>query len=93
MFQRRPKIRRRHCGNIGQHGVEFVQRQAVEVGVVDTTGAGDAFCGSLAARLSQGDDLDAAVRWAAAAGALATTTAGAVRAQPYRTAIESLLGH
>ena len=40
---------------------------------IDTTGAGDAFCGNLAARLAAGDDLDLAVRWASAAGALATT--------------------
>ena len=38
------------------------------VDVVDTTGAGDAFCGSLAARLAAGDELLDAVRWAAAAG-------------------------
>ena len=58
---------------------------------VDTTGAGDAFCGSLAARLSQGDGIDDAVRWAAAAGALATTVHGAVPAQPRRDQIEALL--
>ena len=49
---------------------------------VDTTGAGDAFCGALGARLAAGDDLRAAVRWAAAAGALATTTVGAVPSLP-----------
>lgn len=58
---------------------------------VDTTGAGDAFCGSLAARLAAGDTIAAAVRWAAAAGALATTVHGAVPAQPTRGRIEALL--
>ena len=62
-----------------------------EVDVVDTTGAGDAFCGSLAARLAAGDDLSTAVRWAAAAGALATTKVGAVPAQPTAEAIRALL--
>ena len=56
---------------------------------VDTTGAGDAFCGSLCARLAAGDELLAAARWAAVAGALATTAAGAVPAQPTAAAIEA----
>ncbi len=61
------------------------------VDVIDTTGAGDAFCGSLAARLAAGDPLAVAVRWAAAAGALATTVPGAVPAQPRADAIRDLL--
>jgi ribokinase len=61
------------------------------VDVIDTTGAGDAFCGSLAARLAAGDPLTVAVRWAAAAGALATTVPGAVPAQPRAEAIRELL--
>ena len=40
------------------------------VSPVDTTGAGDTFCGSLCARLAAGDDLVVALRWAAAAAAL-----------------------
>ena len=62
-----------------------------QVEVVDTTGAGDAFCGSLAARLAAGDELHDAVRWAAAAGALATTIVGAVPAQPTADRIRELL--
>jgi ribokinase len=61
------------------------------VDVVDTTGAGDAFCGALCARLAAGDELLDAVRWGAAAGALATTVTGAVPAQPSAEAIRSLL--
>jgi ribokinase len=64
---------------------------AMAVDTVDTTGAGDAFCGSLAARLAAGDELAAAVRWATAAGALATTVHGAVPAQPTAAAIRALL--
>ena len=59
--------------------------------VVDTTGAGDAFCGALAARLAAGDDLPTAVRFAAAAGALATTRHGAVPAMPAGDQIAALL--
>jgi ribokinase len=58
---------------------------------VDTTGAGDAFCGMLASRLARGDAIPDAVRWAAAAGALATTVAGAVPSIPTEQAVAALL--
>jgi ribokinase len=45
--------------------------------VVDTTGAGDAFCGALAAALAQGFDRVEAVRRGSAAGAAAVRHAGA----------------
>lgn len=38
--------------------------------VVDTTGAGDAFCGVLASRLATGHPLDDAVRWGVIAGTI-----------------------
>ncbi|MGI9645223.1 MAG: ribokinase [Ilumatobacteraceae bacterium] len=64
---------------------------AVSVNPVDTTGAGDAFCGALVARLADGASLAEAVRWAAAAGALATTMQGAVPSLPSAAGIEALL--
>lgn len=45
--------------------------------VVDTTGAGDAFCGALAAALATGADRAEAIRAAAEAGATAVQRAGA----------------
>ena len=45
--------------------------------VVDTTGAGDAFVGALAARLAVGDGLVDACRWGVVAGSLAVRGAGA----------------
>ena len=45
--------------------------------VVDTTGAGDAFCGALAAALAGGADPHAALESALAAGAAAVTRRGA----------------
>lgn len=45
--------------------------------VVDTTGAGDAFTGTLAARLALGDPMPEAVVWAMAAGSLAVGRPGA----------------
>lgn len=52
------------------------------VSPVDTVGAGDAFCGTVAARLSLGDDVARALRAGAVAGALATTARGAVPSLP-----------
>lgn len=81
----------------GAHGVDYWDAgqaghvDAFEVTPVDTTGAGDAFCGVLACRLAAGDALPAAVQVAAAAGALATTKPGAVPSQPTRDAIEALI--
>lgn len=57
------------------------------VDVVDTTGAGDTFAGALAVRWSQGPA--AALRFACAAGALATTTLGASASIPWRAEIEA----
>ena len=62
-----------------------------EVEPVDTTGAGDAFCGTLAASLAAGSSLQDSCINALAAGALATTIHGAVPSLPYRAQIESLI--
>jgi ribokinase len=59
---------------------------------VDTTGAGDAFCGAFCARLAAGDPIGTALSWAAVAGALATTVAGAVPSLPNTAAIQAALG-
>ncbi|WP_298454885.1 PfkB family carbohydrate kinase [uncultured Cellulomonas sp.] len=52
------------------------------VAAVDTTGAGDTFCGVLAARLAAGDDLVEAARWGGAAASLAVQRPGAQAAIP-----------
>jgi ribokinase len=62
------------------------------VEVVDTTAAGDAFCGALAAQLARGRTPAEAVRYANAAGALATTVLGAEPAMPRLEAVERLVG-
>lgn len=62
-----------------------------EVDVVDTVGAGDAFCGALAAWLAAGAPLDEAVRFATAAGALAVTTRGAEPSMPGRDDIVAMV--
>jgi len=58
----------------------------------DTTGAGDAFCGVLAATLDRGGDLAEALRHASVAGALACLTTGAMPSLPRHDAIEAQLG-
>jgi ribokinase len=50
--------------------------------VVDTTGAGDAFAGVVAARLSAGDTLIRACQWGVTAGSLAVRGAGAQDSYP-----------
>jgi ribokinase len=62
-----------------------------EVAVVDTTGAGDTFCGVLAACLARGDGFEAALRRACAASALACTRPGAQTAVPAQTEVDALL--
>lgn len=64
---------------------------ALPVEVIDTTGAGDAFCGALATQLAQGETLPEAVRFANAAGAAAVTTLGATPAMPTREKIEAVI--
>ena len=55
---------------------------AYRVNVVDTTAAGDAFCGALATALARGEALEDAVVFANAAGALAVTVLGAAPSMP-----------
>lgn len=63
---------------------------APRVEVVDTTAAGDAFCGALAVAWAEGRELVDAVRWASAAGGAAVRRLGASTALPRRTVIEEL---
>ena len=82
---------------LGEEGAVFsndehdgVHVASFGVPVVDTTAAGDAFCGALAASISRGVDLARSVRFACAAGALACTTLGAEPSLPSREAIAAL---
>ena len=60
---------------------------APAVDTVDTTGAGDAFNGALAAELAAGRDVEDAVRTAVAAAALSTRARGARAGMPAREAL------
>jgi ribokinase len=65
---------------------------APKVTVVDTTAAGDAFIGALAAALLRDMPLERALLYANCAGALAVTTAGAQPSLPDRAAVDALFG-
>ena len=62
------------------------------VNAIDSVAAGDAFNGGLGVALAEGKPLAEAIRWAAAAGALATTKTGASSAMPRREELLALLG-
>lgn len=65
---------------------------AHKVTPVDTVGAGDTFCGFLAAALDTGLDLEAAMKRAAVAGSLACLKAGAQTAIPTQADVDGVLG-
>lgn len=64
---------------------------AHKVTPVDTVGAGDTFCGFLAAALDTGLDLEAAMKRAAVAGSLACLKAGAQPAIPTQADVDGVL--
>jgi ribokinase len=57
---------------------------------VDTTGAGDAFCGALADALARGATVAEAARWGVAAAALSVTCNGAQEGMPTAEAVRQL---
>jgi ribokinase len=60
--------------------------------VVDTTGAGDAFCGGFSAGLIKfGGDIVKSARFGTAVAALSITKAGTARAMPRQRAIRDFL--
>ncbi len=76
-----------YCDETGVHRVE-----PFHVTSIDATGAGDAFVGALAVGLANGLPTEAAMRFANAAGAAATTSLGAQAALPYAKDIHRLFG-
>lgn len=64
---------------------------AFKVPVVDTTAAGDTFCGALASFVTEGIHMDDALRLAQMAAALSTTQYGAQTSIPYLSDVEESL--
>jgi ribokinase len=81
---------------LGREGAVFSDGEstnhlpAPKVDAVDTTGAGDAFVGALAAKLAQELPLNDAVAYAVRAGAAAVTRKGAQGALPTPESVEAL---
>jgi ribokinase len=82
---------------LGSAGVACVRRDEAfliegrKVKAIDTTGAGDCFCGALAAALSMNVDLRDAVEMANAAAALSVQKSGAAPSMPSKREVETFL--
>ena len=76
---------------VGEAEVRTWEAPAAHVSTVDSTGAGDAFNGALAAALAEGRTLAEAIDRALAAGALATTRAGAREGMPTAAELDEFM--
>ena len=74
-----------------REGVDARHQAAFAASPVDTTGAGDAFNGAFVTALAEGGDIEHALRFAAAAGALSTRSVGARDALATRDEVDGLL--
>ena len=79
------------AGAVAVRGDEVFRVAGLRQRAVDTTGAGDCFCGALAAGLDRGLALPAAMAFANAAAALSVTRAGAAASMPLSAEVEALL--
>ena len=78
-------------GCVAREGGAYFLQPGFAVQAVDTTGAGDTFCGALVAALSQAMPLSKALRRASAAAALACTQMGAQNSVPKAQAVTGWL--
>jgi ribokinase len=78
-------------GCCARHQGAFHLQSAFAIKPVDSTGAGDTFCGALCAALSKGLGMDQALRYASAAAALACTRLGAQSSIPEAAEVAGLL--
>ncbi|HEY9067557.1 MAG TPA: ribokinase [Burkholderiaceae bacterium] len=82
---------------LGAHGClarspqGLVQQAGFAVDAVDTTAAGDTFCGALTAALSRGEPLAAGLAFASAAAAIACTRLGAQSSIPTLAEVRGFL--
>jgi ribokinase len=79
------------AGAVAADGQGITRMAGFPVRAVDTTAAGDTFCGALAVALAEGRPLDAATRFANAAAALSVTRMGAQPSIPRRAEIDAFL--
>jgi ribokinase len=76
-------------GVVAVRGGNVHRAKGLKIEPVDTVGAGDTFCGYLAAGLDAGLDFDAALRRAAVAGSLACLNPGAQSAIPLAAEVDA----
>jgi ribokinase len=69
---------------------EYLFVEAFKVAALDTTAAGDTFCGAFCVGLSEGRSILDAVKLAARAAAITVTRMGAQASIPYRSELSSL---
>lgn len=74
---------------VDQNGIHRVEGRPVEA--VDTTGAGDTFCGAFAARLREGASFQEAIEFGNVAAAISVTRRGAQPSIPTRGEVEALM--
>jgi ribokinase len=79
-------------GACARNDGQFHLQSAFHVAAVDTTAAGDTFCGALTAALARGMSLPQSLRRASAAGALACTRLGAQSSIPAQSEVDEFLG-
>jgi len=78
-------------GCVARHQGMQYEQAAFAVDAVDSTGAGDTFCGALVAAWSMGADMATALRRASAAAALACTRMGAQSSVPSVDEVDQFL--
>ena len=78
-------------GAVARVDGKFVTQPGFVVDAIDTTAAGDTFCGVLAASLSANHSMQDALTRACAAGALACTRAGAQQSIPTHADVHAFL--
>lgn len=83
---------------MGANGATFVSKEkqidfpSYKVNVVDTTGAGDAFCGAFAYGLSLNKSIEQSINFASKVAALSVTKLGVVPGLPYMSDVDKHFG-
>ncbi|SIS39797.1 ribokinase [Salimicrobium flavidum] len=91
------RLQKKLIVTMGEQGVSYTQDEqskhvaAYKVNAIDTTGAGDTFNGSLAAKLASGSELNEAIDFANASAALSVEKAGAQNGMPEKEEVEKYL--
>lgn len=77
-------------GALVYEGGNYHKVEAIKVDAVDTTAAGDTFCGALCVGISEGHSIVDSVKMAAKASALTVTRMGAQSSIPHRSELSAL---